>query len=180
MKYLIYYSTKGGVGKSTISKLSHQVLADNNLKKVAGDDTDPQQHYSDWLDANQKWVSEESCAEYYIYDTQGAHTDANVELLNAAKGEDAIIMIPVRPSDDDIKEAKRIADRLSNIGITDKCLFFFNGCIANCNYADYRKKLEALGIRVARKQINTRKAFAEKPTMREINDVSALLLEVLI
>ena len=180
MKYLIHYSTKGGVGKSTISKIAHQVLADNNQKKVAGEDLDPQQHYADWMGKNASLVSSEESSDYFIYDTQGAHTKANEELLCAVKSVEAIVLIPVRPSIDDMKEAERIATRLKRIGIQNKCIFFFNGCIANCSYKDYREVLEGFGIKVARKQINTRKAFAEKPTLREINDISALLLEVLL
>lgn len=179
MKYLIFYSSKGGVGKSTFAKITHQVLADNNQKRVAGDDTDPQQHYGDWLIKNPHLVSSEEDAQYFVYDTQGAHTSENIELLNAAREEDAIILIPIKPSFDDLKEAERISKRLSKIGVMDKGVFFFNGCVANSNYQLYRDQLSKLG-RVAKKQINTRKAFAETPTAREINDVSSLLLEILI
>ncbi|MDP2513677.1 hypothetical protein Q8W17_00185 [Photobacterium damselae subsp. piscicida] len=40
MKYIVFYSSKGGVGKSTFAKITHFVLANNNQKKVAGDDTE--------------------------------------------------------------------------------------------------------------------------------------------
>lgn len=179
MRYLIYYSSKGGVGKSTFAKISHLVLADNNQKKVAGDDTDPQQHYADWMSQHKNLVSSEEDAEFFIYDTQGAHTAANAELLTAACDADAVILIPVKPSSDDLKEAQRIANRLTQLNVMDKAIFFLNGCVANSNYSNYRVELAKLG-KVARKQINNRKAFAETPTAREINDVSALLLEVLI
>ncbi|MDP2544690.1 ParA family protein [Photobacterium damselae subsp. piscicida] len=179
MKYIVFYSSKGGVGKSTFAKITHFVLANNNQKKVAGDDTNPQQHYADWMNANSSLCSNEEVADYFIYDTQGAHTEVNIEILTACKTENAVILIPVKPSDDDIKEAKRIATRLKQLNVIDKAIFFLNGCVANSNYKKYREELCSLG-RVARKQINNRKAFAETPTQREINDVSALLLEVLI
>lgn len=179
MRYLIYYSSKGGVGKTTFAKISHLVLADNNQKKVAGDDTDPQQHYADWMSLHKNLVSSEEDAEFFIYDTQGAHTSANAELLTAACDADAVILIPVKPSSDDLKEAQRIANRLTQLNVMDKAIFFLNGCVANSSYSNYRVELAKLG-KVARKQINNRKAFAETPTSREINDVSALLLEVLV
>ncbi|WP_150149726.1 ParA family protein [Candidatus Enterovibrio escicola] len=179
MKYIIFYSTKGGVGKSTNAKMAHLVLAQNNLKRVAGEDIDPQQHYADWLEAHPELVSRAEHAHFYIYDTQGAHTEKNIELLNATKEVQAVILVPVRPSKDDIKEAKRIAKRLTKIGVMDKVIFFLNGCVANSNHQSYRDDLISIG-RVARKQINARVAFAENPKSREDNDMSALLLEVLL
>ena len=178
MKYIIYYSSKGGVGKSTHAKLAHLVLGNNNQKKVAGDDMDPQQHYADWMANNPELVSKEE-ADFFIYDTQGAHTDKNVELLTAAKEVDSIILVPVRPSKDDMKEVSRMVQRLDKVGVLDKVVFFLNGCVANSNYKPYRDELSKYG-RVAKKQINTRIAFSDAPRNREINDISALLLEVLL
>lgn len=180
MKYIILYSTKGGVGKSTFAKLIHTVLSNNNLRKVAGDDTDPQQHYANWMIENKKNSVNEKDADFFIYDTQGAHTQTNIELLNAAKNEDALIIIPVRPSNDDLTEAERIAKRLIKLDVLHKCVFVLNGCVANSNYSYYIDKLNSYGIKVARKKINSRKAFSDNPKVREINDISALLLEVLI
>jgi chromosome partitioning protein len=180
LKYIILYSTKGGVGKSTLAKLIHTVLSNNNLRKVAGDDTDPQQHYANWMVEHKNNVVNEKDADFFIYDTQGAHTQTNIDLLDAAKDEDALIMIPVRPSNDDLKEAERIAERLSKINILHKCVFVLNGCVANSNYSSYIERLNSYGIKVARKCINSRKAFSDEPKTREINDISALLLEVLV
>lgn len=179
MKYIIFYSSKGGVGKSTHAKLAHLVLGNNNQKKVAGDDMDPQQHYADWMANNPELVSKEEDADFFIYDTQGAHTDKNVELLTAAKGADSIILVPVRPSKDDMKEVSRMVLRLEKVGVLDKVVFFLNGCVANSNYKQYRDELSKYG-RVAKKQINNRIAFSDSPRTREVNDISALLLEVLL
>ncbi len=179
MRYIIFYSSKGGVGKSTIAKVTHRVLGSNNQKKVAGDDMDPQQHYADWMANHPELVSEEKEADFFIYDTQGAHTDKNVELLKAAKDVDSVILVPVRPSEDDMKEVRRIVPRLEKIGVLDKVVFFLNGCGANSNYKSFRQDLSQYG-KVAKKQINNRIAFSDNPKTREINDVSALLLEVLL
>ncbi len=75
----------------------------------------------------------------------------------------------------DIKKA----ERLEKIGVLDKVVFFLNGCGANSNYKKFRTDLAQYG-RVAKKQINNRIAFSDNPKSREINDVSALLLEVLL
>lgn len=179
MKYILFYSSKGGVGKSTHAKLTHLVLGNNNQKKVAGDDMDPQQHYADWMANNSHLVSSEDEADFFIYDTQGAHTEKNIELLTAVKDVDAVILVPVRPSKDDMKEVRRIVSRLDKIGVLDKVVFFLNGCVANSNYSEFKDDLAAFG-RVAKKQINNRIAFSDNPTTREINDISALLLEVLL
>ncbi|EGU42458.1 ParA family protein [Vibrio scophthalmi] len=179
MKYILFYSSKGGVGKSTHAKLTHLVLGNNNQKKVAGDDMDPQQHYADWMANNSHLVSSEDEADFFIYDTQGAHTEKNIELLTAVKDVDAVILVPVRPSKDDMKEVRRIVSRLDKIGVLDKVVFFLNGCVANSNYSEFKDELAAFG-RVAKKQINNRIAFSDNPTTREINDISALLLEVLL
>ena len=179
MKYIVFYSSKGGVGKTTHAKMTHLVLGNNNQKKVAGDDMDPQQHYADWMANNPHLVSSEIDADFFIYDTQGAHTEKNIELLTAIKGVDAVILVPVRPSQDDMKEVRRIVTRLNKIGVLDKVVFFLNGCVANSNYSKYKEELATYG-RVAKKQINTRVAFSDNPKTREINDISALLLEVLL
>ena len=59
-------------------------------------------------------------------------------------------------------------------------MFVLNGCVANSNYSHYVEALNSYGIKVARKSINSRKAFSDEPKSREINDISALLLEVLV
>lgn len=179
MKYIIFYSSKGGVGKSTHAKLAHMVLGNNNRKKVAGDDMDPQQHYADWMNSNPNLVATEDEADFFIYDTQGAHTDKNVELLTAAKDVESVILIPVRPSKDDMKEVRRMVPRLEKIGVLNNVVFFLNGCVANSNYKGFRDELATFG-RVAKKQINNRIAFSDTPRAREVNDISALLLEVLL
>lgn len=178
MKYIIIYSTKGGVGKSTFAKCSHLVLSLLERRKVGGEDLDPQQHYADFLAAHSHLSTSEN-AEFFIYDTQGAHTEKNAELLNAAGGVDSLIIVPVRPSSDDLKEARRITERLKNHGVMDKTVFVLNGCHHSKDYSRYIAELKELG-RVANKRINTRTAFAEVPKQKELSDFSQLLHEVVL
>lgn len=179
MKYVIFYSTKGGAGKSTFAKLSHQVLALLERRYVIGEDLDPQQHYADFLKSNEALVATSDNAEFFIYDTQGAHTKTNAELMEACAGIDSVIIVPVRPSDDDIKEAKRISKRIKENNLTDKTVFVLNGCHHSKDYSKYINELKQLG-NVAKKRINNRTAFAESPTRKELTDFSQLLHEVIL
>ena len=179
MKYVIFYSTKGGVGKSTFSKISHIVLAMLERRKVTGEDLDPQQHYADFLAANEALISTSEEADFYLYDTQGAHTQTNADLMAALSGVDSVIIVPVKPSNEDIKEAKRIAKRFSEYNLTDKVVYVLNDCHHSKDYTKYINELKQLG-RVAKKRINNRTGFRETPTRKELNDFSQLLHEVVL
>lgn len=179
MKYIIQYSTKGGVGKTTFAKLLHTVLARLERYKVTGEDLDPQQHYADWLAANPELVVTEKEADFFLYDTQGAHTDTNKQLLQAVKNVDALIIVPVRPSVEDVKEARRIGKRLAEAGVLDKAIFVLNGCHHSKDYNWYIAELKMIGA-VAKKRINTRSAFAETPRNKELSDFSQLVHEVIL
>lgn len=192
MKYIVYYSSKGGVGKSTLAKLTHLTLTQCSNKIVTGDDTDPQQHYNFWMENNPELnAKDDEEPDYFIYDTQGFHTDINETLLIATKDLDARILIPIRPvpsasSDklsDEVREGKRIAARIKKLGVDKKCAFVLNGCDQRSkkDIAAFINELAPLGITICRKQISQRKAFGNGAfTKREIADMSELLLEVLL
>ena len=201
MRYIIYYSTKGGVGKTTLAKLCHLTLTQNNHKAVVGDDTDPQQHYADWMEYHPQLIHHGvGDPDFFIYDTQGFHTDVNENLLKAAKDIDAKIIIPIRPvcslrykngenkgqiirTSDEVKEATRISGRVHRLGIADKCCFVLNGCDPRSkkDIALFTEELAPFNIKVCNKQFNQRKAFGNGGyTNKEIADMSELLLEVLL
>ncbi len=181
MKYIIFYSTKGGVGKSTLVKLTHRVLAKNNGKRVTGDDTDPQQHYKSWLDRSPELTSDADNADYFLYDTEGSHTKYNAELLEAAVNVDAVILIPTNPvpfnefgePSDEVVECKRIAERLGKLGIKHKARFVLNKVnpVSKKKTAQFIELLESTEIEVSRKHIPNRAAFGSGPTAREVNDM---------
>ncbi|MCV5991308.1 hypothetical protein OFO94_35130, partial [Escherichia coli] len=73
------------------------------------------------------------------YDTAGAFTAANVELLKAAADVNSLIVIPMNTGVNDLKELDFILDRLDEFGVKDKSRIVFTKTRQNSKALQARK-----------------------------------------
>ncbi|MEE7918676.1 ParA family protein, partial [Vibrio parahaemolyticus] len=99
--HIIFFNTKGGVSKSTLCEYSAAELQRLG-HRVHVDNTDQQQHVT---------LIDNEDAEFFLYDTAGAFTAANVDLLKAASEANAMVIIPMNTGKNDLKELDFILDR---------------------------------------------------------------------
>ncbi|MFW1480299.1 ParA family protein, partial [Vibrio parahaemolyticus] len=92
--HIIFFNTKGGVSKSTLCEFSSTELQRLGYS-VHVDNTDQQEHVT---------LLENEQADFFLYDTAGAFTAANVELLKAAADVNSLIVIPMNTGVNDLKE----------------------------------------------------------------------------
>lgn len=179
-KYIIFMAHKGGVGKSTMSKQCSRELHRIG-KAIEGQDYDPQQHFARFMEVNSYLFSDEELAEYVIVDTQGAHTQTNVEIMQGMKNENALFVILFRPTEDDYKETLVIRDRLKAQGILDKALFVINGCYRE-NDKDVKEFKERLSdtVKVANSVFVQRKNYAKEPDSKVRGEISRFLHEAVL
>ena len=78
--HIIFFNTKGGVSKSTLCEYTSIELQRLGYS-VHVDNTDQQRHVT---------LIENEEADFFLYDTAGAFTADNVDLLKAASGKDKI------------------------------------------------------------------------------------------
>lgn len=169
-KYILLMASKGGVGKSSICKQLARELHRTG-HKVHAEDYDPQQHFARFVELHRYMFVEE--ADHIVIDTQGAHTETNVQLMEAMKKEDALIIIPFRPTEDDYAEALRMRDRLEQFQLLDKTVFIVNGAYReNDKDAKHYIKLLSDTVRVSKVVFTQRKAFAKEPDSKVISEIS--------
>ena len=114
--HIIFFNTKGGVSKSTLCEYTSSELQRLGFK-VNVDNTDQQLHVT--------LITDED-ADYFLYDTAGAFTADNVELLKAASSEDALVIIPMNTGKNDLKELEFLLSKLEEYGVKDKTRFVFS------------------------------------------------------
>lgn len=172
-KYILLMASKGGVGKSAICKqLSRELHRLGN--KVEAVDYDPQQHLARFANLNNYMFVENG--DYVVVDTQGAHTETNVKLLEAMREEDATIIVPLRPTDDDYAEALRMRDRLEKFDLLDKSIFVINGAYrANDKDVKNFSNLLSSTVKVSKAVFTQRKAFAKEPDHKVVSEISKFL-----
>lgn len=180
MTYIILMSSKGGSGKSVLCKQFSRELYRLGYS-VRAADYDPQQHFAQFAEVNNSMFTESDTADYVLVDTQGAHTQTNIDIIESMKTEKALFVIPFRPTEDDYKEALRMRDRLKENGILDKAVFVANGC-----YREHDKdvkKYQALladTVNISSSIFVQRKAYAKDPDSKVISEVSRFLNEIVI
>lgn len=179
-KYLILKAAKGGVGKSTMCKQFSREL--HRLgKSISGHDYDPQQHFAQFMDVNSYLFSNEEQSEFVLIDTQGAHTQTNIDIMDAMKNEDALFIVLFRPTDDDYKEALKMRDRFKTHGVLDKSIFVANGCYReNDKDVQHFKALLSDTVPVAQSVFVQRKSYSKEPDSKVISEVSRFLHEVVL
>jgi len=120
MKTIVILNSKGGVGKSNITR--HLAVAAEQEKPdaVVLCDTDPQGSLADWWNAreaatpqlaivslNEFKTKQPMIAQqfhYLFFDTAAAHAEEYAEIVQAAD----LIIIPVVPSPDDVRSLSRL------------------------------------------------------------------------
>ncbi|MDF5168640.1 ParA family protein [Vibrio parahaemolyticus] len=172
-KYILLMASKGGVGKSVICKqISRELHRLGN--KVTAMDYDPQQHFARFANLNDYMFAEDG--DYIVVDTQGAHTETNIQIMEAMKEEDAKIVVPLRPTDDEYTEALRMRDRLEKFGLLDKAVFVINGAY-RVTHKDVKKFSDLLrsSVNVSKAVFTQRTAFAKDPDSKVVSEVSNFL-----
>ncbi len=120
MKTIVILNSKGGVGKSNITRHLAVAAEQENHGAVLLCDTDPQGSLSDWWNAREAEtpqltnvaLSEFKTKQpimaarfsYLFIDTAAAHAEEYAEVLEAAN----LIIIPVVPSPDDVRSLNRL------------------------------------------------------------------------
>jgi cellulose biosynthesis protein BcsQ len=164
-KHIIFFNTKGGVSKSTLCEYTANELQRIG-KLVSVDNTDQQKHVTTILNDN---------AEYCIYDTAGAFTADNIDLLKARAGVDALVVVPMNTGKNDFQELEFLIERLNEYGLKEKSKFVFTKTRANSKALTARRELLAdLGLTSCLWVMPTLEDFSEqrdtKRTRSEIND----------
>jgi chromosome partitioning protein len=179
-KYLILMASKGGSGKSVLCKQIARELYRTGYK-VNGQDYDPQQHYAQFVEVNNAIFSSNGEVDFTIVDTQGAHTQTNIDIMQGMKNEDALFIIPFMPTDDDYKEALKMRDRLKEFGLLDNAIFVANRCYRenDKDVKDFKQRLSTT-VNVAKSVFVNRKAYAKEPDSKVINEISRFLNEVVV
>lgn len=170
--HIIFFNTKGGVSKSTLCEFSSNELQRLGYT-VHVDNTDQQEHVT---------LLENESADYFLYDTAGAFTADNVELLKAAADVNALIVIPMNTGVNDLKELDFILARLDEFGVKDKSRIVFTKTRKNSKALKERKDtvLER-GLIPVNWVMPILDDFGEqRDTARTRNEISAFLHEVIL
>ncbi|GAL14395.1 hypothetical protein JCM19233_5407 [Vibrio astriarenae] len=172
-KYILLMASKGGVGKSSICKQIARELHRTGYK-VQAEDYDPQQHFARFAEVNNYIFVEEG--DYVVIDTQGAHTETNTQLMKAMKNEDATIIIPMRPTEDDYTESLKMRDRLSEFNLLDKSVFVINGAYREIDKdAKHYSAMLRDTANVSKALFTQRKAFAKEPDAKVVSEISRFI-----
>ncbi|MPS41549.1 ParA family protein [Vibrio sp. VGrn 2] len=170
--HIIFFNTKGGVSKSTLCEFSSLELQRLGYS-VHVDNTDQQEHVT---------LIENEQADFFLYDTAGAFTAANVDLLKAAADVKSLIVIPMNTGVNDLKELDFILARLDEFGVKDKSQIVFTKTRQNSKALQARKAtvLER-GLTPIKWVMPMLEDFSEqRDTSRTRNEISAFLHEVIL
>lgn len=118
---LAIMASKGGVGKSALARMFHKELTRQGYK-VNGKDGDTQQHFNAYMSTQPSFEN----PDVTIVDTQGAWTSDNESLIHHIKNDNYKIIVPFKPSDEDLKEALLMAQRLKKMDALNNAVFVVN------------------------------------------------------
>lgn len=120
MKTIVILNSKGGVGKSNITRHLAVAAEQENPGAVVLCDTDPQGSLADWWNAREAETPQLAIVplsefkvkqpviaaqfHYLFFDTAAAHAEEYTDVLKAAD----LIIIPVVPSPDDVRSLSRL------------------------------------------------------------------------
>ena len=172
MKHVIYYFSKGGTGKSSLTQYSASELQRLGFK-VQVENIDQQSHVPE---------QQVDDADFCLYDTPGNYSGQAEELLDAAKGVDVQIIVPISLSSKDWREFHFLLNQLGSRDLLDNSCFVFNKVdIRNPDLQDRKETLKSLKLNYAKKIIPHMVAIErEQETSRTRNVISAMLHEVIL
>lgn len=170
MKHLIFFNTKGGVSKSTLCEFSARELLRLG-RSVNVDNTDQQVHVT--------LITTEN-ADVCLYDTAGAFTESNMDLLSAASEEDALIIIPLLTGKNDFKEVPFLIEKLKSLNFINRSKFVFTNVRKNSkSLIERRNQMIEMGLDIMQWTMPTLEDFREhRDTSRTRNEISAFLYEL--
>ncbi|QQX82690.1 hypothetical protein JK628_23195 (plasmid) [Shewanella sp. KX20019] len=171
-KHVVFFNTKGGVCKSTLCEYTSNGLQSLG-RSVDVTNNDQQQHIT---------LIQNDDAEFFLYDTAGAFTVKNIDLLKAAAEAEAVIIVPITTGKNDLKEFGFLLERLEEYGVKDKARFVFTKTRANSKaLKERRQTLSEHGIESARYVMPHLEDFSEqRDTARTRNEISAFIHEVIL
>lgn len=172
MKHVVFLNTKGGVGKSTLCEFSAREL-NRTGHAVSVGNTDQQLHVT---------LSEIDDEDFCLYDTAGAFTGENMELLRDASSENTLIIVPLLTSKNDFKEVPFLTAKLKELGLINRTKFVFTNVRANSkSLIDRRAQMKDLGLDVVQWTMPTLEDFREqRDTSRTRNEISRFINEVIL
>mgnify|MGYP000123793051 CR=1 FL=1 len=159
MQYLILMTSKGGSGKSTLACNFYLELVRRG-SRVTGMDSDPQQHFKSFLNQQEQHAENDIT----IIDTQGAWTTDNDDLLKKVQELDYKIIVPVCPSDDDLKAALIMSNRLTNANVINNTVFVMNSVYRenDLDTKKYSSQLIQHGLTVSKYAFQNLKGFKRR------------------
>ena len=171
--HTIYFNIKGGVGKSTLCEYSAQQLIRNG-HDVSVANTDQQVHVT---------LIESDTATYFNYDTAGAFTQDNIDLLQAIAADSSLvarIIVPIGIGDNDMLEVDFLIENFVLYGVMNRVSFVFvKTNKRSVAMREVRAELVARGIHVLNYVMPTLDAFArKKTTKRTIAEMDEYLAEI--
>lgn len=173
-KHLVFFNTKGGVCKSTLCEYSRRELVRLGYE-VSVDNVDQQVHVKTIMNEN---------ATYCLYDTAGAFTGHNLDLLKATSANDidAVIIIPYGTGENDKKEYEFVFNKLEQLGLLGKSRVVFTKTRKNSKYLGMRRnQLNKLGIKYTKWVLPDLEDFKQSvDSSRTRNEISAFLHEVIL
>lgn len=172
MMHVIYFNTKGGCGKSTLCEYTSKELQRLGYS-VSVDNTDQQKHVTQ--------IDNDS-ADFCLYDTAGAFTGANVELLKAASNENVIVILPLGTGLNDFEEMQFLSEQINNFNLLSRSVVVFTKTRNNSRSLFARKKeVAGLGFKVAKWAMPNLEDFGlKRETTRTRNEISNFIHEVLL
>lgn len=170
--HIIFFNTKGGVSKSTLCEYTSMELQRLGYE-VHVDNTDQQRHVP---------LIENESANYFLYDTAGAFTSDNVDLLKAASQAESLIIVPIRTGNNDFEEVEFLLSQLEKYGVKDQAKFVFTQTRPNSKaLANKRTVLLTHGFKSVNWVMPSLEDFSEKRhSSRTRNEISAFLHEVIL
>lgn len=172
--HIVFMNTKGGVGKSTLCESSG-----NELKRlgyvVSLNNTDQQKHIL---------VNGLNEADYFLYDTAGAFTQENVQLLEALSNPtvNGKIIVPLGVGKNDLKEVDFMIENLNKFNLLDRTVFvFMRTNPMRKSLRESREQLIQKGLNVSRWVMPDLEDFGQgRTTSRTKNEISQFLNEVIL
>lgn len=129
--HVIFFNTKGGVSKSTLCEyLARELELKGKLISVYN--TDQQQHVKKINNNN---------SDFFLYDTIGAFTAKNQNLLiAAAEKKESLIVVPMNTGENDFNEIGFLVENLNKYNVINKTFFVFTKTRKNSKLLRKRKE----------------------------------------